>query len=68
MVSTEPRYHNLPIEEKQKMFKRLEPHITFNEDILPKEYMPTVQDQKIAELEKELQEIKKVLGQNLVKA
>lgn len=62
------QYHNLPIEEKQKMFRRLEPHITFSEDILPQAYMPTVQDQVIAEMRKELDELKKALRQNLVKA
>ncbi len=69
------QYHNLPLEEKQKMFRRLEPQITFNEDILPKEYMPTVQDLQITELRKEvedykkdLEEIKQALRQNLVRA
>ncbi len=69
------QYHNLPIEEKIKMFRRLEPHITFNEEILPKEYIPTVQDQQFRELSKkveeyknELDEIKQTLRQNLVKA
>ncbi|MBE44208.1 MAG: hypothetical protein CMO16_03390 [Thaumarchaeota archaeon] len=55
------QYHNLPIEEKIKMFRKLEPQITFSENILPREYIPTIQDQKISELEKELEEIKKAI-------